>query len=83
VTIAENFHIPVIISSGASNELLMRKPRGMAALASLFDLSKPLSTDAISKNPRAIVERNREKLNPQFVAPGIRLIRRGEDCQKR
>jgi len=83
VTIAENFHIPVIISSGASNELLMRKPRGMAALASLFDLSKPLSIDAISKNPRAIVERNREKLNPKFVAPGIRLIRRGEDCQKR
>jgi hypothetical protein len=26
------------------------------------------------------VERNREKLSPDFVAPGIRLVRRKKDC---
>lgn len=80
VTIAEDFHVPIVISSGASNELLMRKPRETAALTSLFDLDKSSAINAVSKNPLAIVKRNREKLSPNFVAPGIRLIRRGKDC---
>lgn len=80
VAIAEAFHIPIVISSGASNELLMRKPRETAALASLFDLEKVSAMKAISENSMAIVKRNKEKLSPNFVAPGIRLIRRGEDC---
>ena len=80
VTIAENFHVPIVISSGATSELLMRKPREMAALTSLFDLDKSSAIQAISKNPMAIVKRNREKLSPNFVAPGIRLVRRGKDC---
>jgi len=77
---AEDFHVPIVVSSGASNELLMRKPREAAALTSLFDLDKGSALEAISKNPMAIVKRNREKLSPKFVAPGIRLIRRGKDC---
>jgi len=80
VAIAEDFHVPIVISSGASNELLMRKPRETAALTSLFDLDKSSAINAVSKNPLAIVKRNREKLSPNFVAPGIRLIRRGKDC---
>jgi RNase P/RNase MRP subunit p30 len=80
VRIAEDFHVPIVISSGASNELLMRKPRETAALTSLFDLDKSSAINTVSKNPLAIVKRNREKLSPNFVAPGIRLIRRGKDC---
>jgi RNase P/RNase MRP subunit p30 len=80
VAIAEDFHVPIVISSGASNELLMRKPRETAALTSLFDLDKGSAINVVSKNPLAIVKRNREKLSPDFVAPGIRLLRRGKDC---
>ena len=80
VAIAEDFHVPIVISSGASNELLTRKPREMAALTSLFELDKSSAINAVSKNQLAIVKRNREKLSPNFVAPGIRLIRRGKDC---
>jgi len=80
VATAVDFHVPVIVSSGASNELLLRKPREAAALTSLFDLDEVSALEAISKNPMAIVKRNREKLSPKFVAPGIRLIRRGKDC---
>lgn len=79
-TIAKIFRIPIIISSGAREELLMRKPREMAALASLFDMDKASAIEAVSKNPLAIVKRNREKLSPNFVAPGIRIIRGGKDC---
>lgn len=80
VMIAQKFHVPIIVSSGISDELLMRKPRELAALASLFDLTEALAIDAISKTPLTLVKRNKEKLNPRFVAPGIRIIRRGKDC---
>lgn len=80
VTIAEAFQIPIVISSGASNKLLLRKPRETAALALLFDMQKSSAIDAISKNPLVIIKRNREKLSPKFVAPGIRIIRGGKDC---
>jgi RNase P/RNase MRP subunit p30 len=79
-TIAKDFHVPIVISSGVSNEQLMRKPMEQATLASLFDLDKETALNAVSKNPTAIVKRNREKLDPRFVAPGIRVVRRGKDC---
>jgi RNase P/RNase MRP subunit p30 len=80
VTTAREFHVPIVISSGVSDEMLMRKPRELAALASLFDLYGACALEAVSKNPATIVKRNREKLGPKFVAPGIRIIRRGKDC---
>lgn len=78
--IAKAFHVPIVISSGVSDWALMRKPRELAVLASLFDLNTASAIDAVSTNPMAIVKRNREKLSSRFVAPGIRLIRRGKDC---
>jgi len=80
VAIAQAFHIPIAISSGATSELLMRKPRELAALTSLFDLDKTSAVEAVSRNPVAITKRNREKLGSNFVAPGIRIIRKGKDC---
>jgi len=80
VAIAQDFHVPIVISSGVSDEMLMRKARELVALASLFDLDYATAMDAVSKNPLAIVRRNREKLSSRFVAPGIRIIRRGNDC---
>jgi RNase P/RNase MRP subunit p30 len=79
VATAQEFHVPIVISSGVSDEMLIRKPRELAALASLFDLIGIQAREAVSKNPSAIVKRNREKLGSRFVAPGIRIIRRGKN----
>jgi len=78
--IAQEFHVPIIISSGVSEDMLMRRPRELAALASLFGLDEVVAVEAVSANPLKIVKRNREKLSPKFVAPGIRVIREGKDC---
>lgn len=77
---AREFHVPIVVSSGASEEGLMRRPRELAALASLFGLDGVASVEAVSANPLKIVRRNREKLGPRFVAPGIRVIRERKDC---
>ncbi len=80
--IARKFGVPVVISSGATSEYLMRSPRGYAALASLFDMDTSVALHALSESPISIVERNREKLSPNYVAPGIRIVKEGDCCPK-
>ncbi|MCW4008107.1 MAG: hypothetical protein NWF09_05410 [Candidatus Bathyarchaeota archaeon] len=79
VAVAREFHVPIVISSGVSEEKLLRKPREMAALAFLFGLDEPTALKAVVEEPAAIVKRNREKLSPRFVAEGIRVIKEGKD----
>jgi len=78
--IAKDYHLPVVISSGVSDPILLRKPREMAVLASLFSYEGVNGLEAVSHNPLKIVRRNREKLGCRYVAPGIRIIKEGVDC---
>ena len=80
VSIAREFHVPIVVSSGAAKPMLLRKPRETAALASLFGLDEIAALDAVSTNASTIVMRNREKLSGGFVAPGIRVVKEGRDC---
>jgi RNase P/RNase MRP subunit p30 len=76
VAIAERFKVPVTISSGATNEYLIRGPHDYAALTTLFDMPISSALRALSENPGAMVERNRGKLSPDYVAPSIRVVGR-------
>ncbi|MEM1586068.1 MAG: RNase P subunit p30 family protein [Candidatus Bathyarchaeia archaeon] len=81
VLIAMKYGVPIIISSGASNPYMLRRPEDYAFLVHLIDLDLNSAKEALSKNPKAIVERNRRKLSENYVCPGVHIIRRGEDCQ--
>jgi len=76
VAIAKSFRVPVVISSGTTNHYLLRSPHDYSALAMLFDMDSSLALSALSDTPLRIVERNRLKLSPDFVAPGLRVVRR-------
>ena len=78
VATAQEFHVPVVVSSGVAEARLMRMPRDLASLAFLFGLDEAKALDAVSTSPAAIVARNREKLSSRFVAPGITLIKEGK-----
>jgi len=80
ISVAKDFKIPIVVSSGVSTELLLRKPREMAALAGLFGLDEASALEALSTMPISIVKRNREKLGLGFVAPGINVMKEGNDC---
>jgi len=80
VSIAMSFRVPIVVSSGVGTELLLRKPRELAALVSLLGFNETSALDVVSTNPIAIVTRNRQKLSRDFVAPGIRVIKEGGDC---
>ena len=76
VATAKRFGVPVTLSSGAASVYLLRKPQDYASLAMLFDMESSLALRALSDVPLNMVERNRQKLSPDFVAPGIRVVRR-------
>jgi len=80
IAIAREFGVPIVLSSGVSELMLLRNPRGLAALAFLFGMNECCALNAVSDIPSGIVKCNRLKLDPKFVAPGIRLIREGNDC---
>jgi RNase P/RNase MRP subunit p30 len=79
VATAREFKVPVVLSSGVSEERLMRAPRDMASIAYLFGMDEASALEAVSTNPALIVKRNREKLGVGFVAPGISIVKEGRD----
>lgn len=79
VALAKEFRVPIILSSGVSEMQLMRMPRDLASIAYLFGLSEMEALDAVSTNPKAIVDANREKLGAAFVAPGIKVLKEGSE----
>ena len=78
VALAKEFHVPIVVSSGVGEEHLMRMPRDLASIGYLFGLSEIEALDAVSTNPKHIVDRNREKLGSKFVAPGISILKEGK-----
>jgi RNase P/RNase MRP subunit p30 len=76
---AKRFSVPVVFSSGANTESLLRRPLDYAALTFLFDLDSSLALNCLSEAPQKIIERNRQKLSSGFVTPGLRVVRRGKD----
>ena len=58
VKIAKKFNVPIVVSSGATTEYLLRTPQDYAALTTLFDLTLSRGLCAISENPKAIIARN-------------------------
>jgi len=77
---ASKHEVPIVLSSGTDDVRLLRKPEDYACLAFLFGLGFHEAERAFSENPRSIVERNRRKTSSDYVAPGVYVVRRGEDC---
>ena len=62
---AQKHDIPIIFSSGASTSILMREPKALAALASLFDIDEDYALNMISKTPAEMLIKNLKKRERQ------------------
>jgi len=78
VSIAEEFNVPIVLSSGVGEGRLMRRPKDLASLAYLFGMEDSSALDSVSILPYSIIRRNRAKLNEHYVAPGIVQIKEGK-----
>jgi ribonuclease P/MRP protein subunit RPP1 len=80
VLIAKKFGVSIVLSSGANDVRLLRKPEDYVSLGYLFGLEMDDAKKAMSESPRDIIRRNRQKLSLDYVAPGIYVMRRGKNC---
>ncbi len=80
VAVAKSLKVPIVLSSGATDVWFLRRPQDFASLGMLFGLDLPLALDALSYTPLGIVQRNRQKLSPDYVASGVRVVRRRDCC---
>lgn len=75
VKIAERHGVPIVLSSGARDRFMLRAPRDLAFLAtSLLDVKEQAAFKMVLENPCEIIRRNREKLSPGFVMPGVKIV---------
>lgn len=79
---ARNFKIPIVLSSGARDLHHLRGPSEVIALGSAIGLTRKEATDAITNSPLKRIEKNREKLNPDYI-PGVKLIRSADFAGQR
>ncbi|RLE66860.1 MAG: hypothetical protein DRJ38_00480 [Thermoprotei archaeon] len=67
-------NIKFIFGSGASTFTEMRDARSLASiLVSFFNIEYDRALDSLSNNIHKIIERNRFKLSPRFIWPGVYL----------
>jgi len=74
VFVAKLNNIPIVVSSGATNLLLLRAPREMAACSLLFKLDPLEALSSVSTIPASIIERNRIKLSRFYIGEGIKIV---------
>lgn len=74
VGLAKKFGLPLVVSSGAKNVYEVKTPRDLAAFIQIFGLTKDEALATVSTNPKMIVERNRGKLDKNFVGVGVRVL---------
>ena len=73
---AVRYDVNVVLSSGAGTRFQLRDPLSLAALTNLFGMNEEEGLVTISGNPWKIVEENRNKLAPEFIEPGVRLVKK-------
>ncbi|MFW9887164.1 MAG: RNase P subunit p30 family protein [Candidatus Thorarchaeota archaeon] len=67
----------VIVSSGSKNMMSMRSPTAMRYVGLLLGLDWHSTKTAVHEGPQGIIDRNRRRLSPDFIAPGIEVVKRG------
>ena len=70
---AFKYDVPVVISSGASSNYGLRGPKALASIMELVNVDEERALDMVSKTPHELVEKNRGKLDPSFIMPGVRI----------
>ncbi|MHA2063344.1 MAG: RNase P subunit p30 family protein [Candidatus Thorarchaeota archaeon] len=68
----------VILTSGAKSTMSMRSPTSMRYVGLLLGLDWHYTKIAVYDGPQSIIDRNRKRMSPDFVAPGVEIIHRGE-----
>jgi RNase P/RNase MRP subunit p30 len=68
----------VVLSSGAAHPMELRSPVAMVHIGLLLGIERELAESAIQELPAHLIERSIKKRQPEFVSPGVEILR-GEE----
>jgi RNase P/RNase MRP subunit p30 len=68
----------IVLSSGATHPMGLRSPLAMVHIGMLLGIDRTLAERSINDLPAYIIERSLKKLRPEFISPGVEVIRRSE-----
>jgi len=72
LSMARKYKTPLILTTGAHTIYDMRSPRQIMALSEVLGFTHEEAKNAVMKNPKEIVMRNREKRTGKRVAEGVK-----------
>ncbi len=81
VMLAEKYGANIVVTSGAESVWEMRAGRELAALAYVAGMSREQAVRTTSTIPESILARAMERKSPDFVLPGVRIVREEEESQ--
>ncbi|MFX0106660.1 MAG: RNase P subunit p30 family protein [Candidatus Hodarchaeota archaeon] len=79
ISVAMDSGMSVILSSGATDAIKMRAPRALCYIGLLLGMNWVMAKKAVYETPDFILTRNLKRLSPDYVAPGIELVRRSDE----
>ena len=74
LTTAMKHDLPVVASSCAQDKYGLRDPYGLASLLSILGIDIDTGLDMISRNPINLIAKNRAKISPNYVNPGVWVV---------
>ena len=80
--LARKYKVPVVIMSCAKNKFDLRSPRDLISVGKFLGLSEDESKLAVSKNPQKIIERSKDRKNPNILIKGLEVIDWGKQKPK-
>jgi len=79
VSTAMDAGMNIVLTSGASQPMGMRASVAMVHIGILLGMDRAYAAKAVNDFPKAIIERNKNKLQPGFVSSGVEIIQKGEE----
>jgi RNase P/RNase MRP subunit p30 len=66
----------IVLTSGANRPMGLRSSVAMAHIGILLGMDRVYADKAVNEFPKAIIERNLTKIQPNFVSDGVEIIQR-------
>jgi len=82
VMLARKYKIPIAITSCAKNKFDLRGPREFMSIGKFLGLSDDEAKSAISKNPQEILQKSKDRKNPNIILKCLEVVDWGKQKPK-
>jgi ribonuclease P/MRP protein subunit RPP1 len=77
--LARKFHAPIVACSGAVSHWEMKDPIVLSSFANILGLEIGDAKNTVSGTPEKILETSKERTSREWVIPGVKIVRGGND----